>query len=172
MAVPLNTCTTIEQCGIVQFLWATGMAAKDIHKEMLPIYGEHCLSRQAVHNCVQKFSEGWTSIEDEHWVGQLVKEQCVHGSNSNHKNFILQVSRDLWNGGQVRIFAWRLCWKINVVCMLLSPFVSLQSQFVTYLLTFSHITSHFINLNTLWKWVVMFALGPLYARKRVLVYSG
>jgi hypothetical protein len=26
------------------------MAAKDIHKEMLPIYGEYCLSRQAVHN--------------------------------------------------------------------------------------------------------------------------
>ena len=24
------------------------MAAKDIHKEMLPMYGEHCLSRQAV----------------------------------------------------------------------------------------------------------------------------
>jgi hypothetical protein len=24
-------------------------AAKDIHKEMLPMYGEHCLSCQAVH---------------------------------------------------------------------------------------------------------------------------
>jgi len=23
------------------------MAAKDIHKEMLPMYGEHCVSRQA-----------------------------------------------------------------------------------------------------------------------------
>jgi len=30
------------------FLWAKDMAAKDIHKEMLPMYGEHCLSRQAV----------------------------------------------------------------------------------------------------------------------------
>jgi hypothetical protein len=26
------------------------MAANDIHKEMLPMYGEHCLSRQAIHN--------------------------------------------------------------------------------------------------------------------------
>jgi hypothetical protein len=42
------------------------MEAKDIHKEKLPVYGEHCLSRQAVHNWVQKFSEGRTSIEDEH----------------------------------------------------------------------------------------------------------
>jgi len=48
MAVPLNTCTTIDQRGVVQFSWAKDMAAKDIHKEMLPMYDEHCLSRQAV----------------------------------------------------------------------------------------------------------------------------
>jgi len=66
MAAPLSTCTTIEQRGIVLFLWAKKMEAKDIHKEMLPMYGEHSLSRQAVHNWVQKFSEGRTSTEDEH----------------------------------------------------------------------------------------------------------
>ena len=91
MAAPLNTCTTIEQRGVVRFLWAKGMAAKDIHKEMLPMYGEHCLSRQAVHNWVQKFSERRTSIEDEHRVGR----QCTRGSDSNHKNFMPQVSWDL-----------------------------------------------------------------------------
>jgi hypothetical protein len=38
MSAPLNTCTTIEQRG-VRFLWAENMdAAKDIHKEMLPIW--------------------------------------------------------------------------------------------------------------------------------------
>ena len=41
-----NTRTTIEQHGAVRFLWAKVMAAKDIHKEMLPMYGEHCLLRQ------------------------------------------------------------------------------------------------------------------------------
>jgi hypothetical protein len=46
------------------------MAAKDIHKQM---YGEHCLSRQAVHNLVQKFSAGGTSIEDEHRIGRPVE---------------------------------------------------------------------------------------------------
>jgi hypothetical protein len=41
MAAPLNTCTTIEQRGVVRFLWAKNMdSAKDIHKEMLPIWGE------------------------------------------------------------------------------------------------------------------------------------
>jgi hypothetical protein len=39
MAAPLNTCTTIEQRGVVRFLWTKNMdAAKDIHKEMLPIW--------------------------------------------------------------------------------------------------------------------------------------
>jgi hypothetical protein len=39
MAAPLNTCTTIEQRGVVRFLWAKNMdAAKDIDKEMLPIW--------------------------------------------------------------------------------------------------------------------------------------
>ena len=46
----VNVSTMIEECGVMQFLWAEDMAAKDIHKEMLPIYGEHCLSRHAVHN--------------------------------------------------------------------------------------------------------------------------
>jgi hypothetical protein len=36
--------------------------------------------------------------------------------------------------GQVFKFVWRLCWKINIVCMSLSPFDSFQSRFVTYLL--------------------------------------
>jgi hypothetical protein len=37
---------------------------------------------------------------------------------------------------RVTIDVWRLLWKINVVYMPLSPFVSFQSRFVTYLLTF------------------------------------
>jgi len=72
---PLNTCTTIERRGVVRFLWAKHMAAKDMHKEMLPMYGEHCPSRQAVHSWVQKFSEGRTSIEDEHRVGRITFRQ-------------------------------------------------------------------------------------------------
>ena len=64
------------------------MEAKDIHKEMLPMYGEHCQSRQVVHNWVQKFSEGRTSIEDAHpaversvrsWFRQQPKEFFAAG---------------------------------------------------------------------------------------------
>jgi hypothetical protein len=44
----------MEQRGVVQFLWAKDITAKGIHKEMLPMYGEHCLSRQAIHNWPSK----------------------------------------------------------------------------------------------------------------------
>ena len=73
MAAPLNTCTKIEQRGFVRFLWTYDMAAKDRHKEMLPMYGEHCLSLQVFHNWVQKFSELRTRSEDEHRVGRPVE---------------------------------------------------------------------------------------------------
>jgi hypothetical protein len=90
MTALLNTYTTTEQRGVMRFLWAKNMDARDIHREMLPMYGEHCLSRQAIHNLVQKFSEGRTSIEDELRAGRSAR-----GSDSNQKNFRPQVSRDL-----------------------------------------------------------------------------
>ena len=74
----MNTCTTIEQRGVMRFFFGGGakeMAAKDIHKEVLPMYAEHCLSRQAVPNWVQKFSEGRTTIEDERRVGRITFRQ-------------------------------------------------------------------------------------------------
>jgi hypothetical protein len=40
------------------FLWAKGLNANDIHKEVFPVYGGKCLSRKAIHNWVDKFSQG------------------------------------------------------------------------------------------------------------------
>ena len=86
MAASLNTRTTIEQRGVVWFLWEKDMAAKDIHKEMLPMYGEHCLSRQAV--LETNIFRGNAFLTMTRW-----NEQCACGSDSNHKNFTAQVSR-------------------------------------------------------------------------------
>ena len=135
MAASLNTCTTIEQRGVVCFLWEKSMEVKDIHTEMLPMYGEHCLLRQAIHNWVQKCSEGRTSIEDEHRAGRPVEIATPETFRQQPKRIL----RRRFPGtcetvGQVFKFVWRLCWKINVVCMSLSPFDSFQSRFVTYLL--------------------------------------
>ena len=88
MAAHLNTCTMIEQRGVVRFLWAKDMAAKNIHKEMLPVYGEHCLSSQAtLYNNIFQGNAFLTMTR--------LKELCARGSDSNHKNFTSQVSRDL-----------------------------------------------------------------------------
>jgi hypothetical protein len=73
MAAPLNKCTAIQQHGIVRFLWAKDMAAKGIHREMLPMYGKYSLSREAVHNWVHKFLAGRKSIKDEHRLGRSVE---------------------------------------------------------------------------------------------------
>ena len=88
MAAPLNTCTTLEQRGVVRLLWAEDMAAKDIHKEMLPMYGEHCLSL--------KQSSKTTSFGGHSFLTMTRwKQQRARGSDSNHKNFTPQVSSDL-----------------------------------------------------------------------------
>jgi hypothetical protein len=47
------------------FLWAKGLDTKDIHEEMFPVYGGKCLLRKAVHNWVDKFSQGrWKVAND------------------------------------------------------------------------------------------------------------
>jgi hypothetical protein len=52
IVVVLDECITGEQCSAVRFLWAKGLNAKDIHKEMFRVYGGKCLSRKAVHSWV------------------------------------------------------------------------------------------------------------------------
>jgi hypothetical protein len=42
----------------LNFLWARGLKAKDIHKETFPVYSGKRLSCKAVHNWVKKFSQG------------------------------------------------------------------------------------------------------------------
>jgi hypothetical protein len=37
MATVLEEYTTKEQCSVEHFLWAKGLSAKDIHKEMFPV---------------------------------------------------------------------------------------------------------------------------------------
>jgi hypothetical protein len=48
MATVLAGYTTEEQRSVVRFLWPKGLNAKDIHKEMFPVYVGKCLSHKAV----------------------------------------------------------------------------------------------------------------------------
>jgi hypothetical protein len=58
MATMLEECTTEEQRSVVRFLWAKGLDAKDIHKEMFPfMVGSVC--------CIKSFSLGGRSFADD-----------------------------------------------------------------------------------------------------------
>jgi hypothetical protein len=50
MATVLEVYTTKDKRYVVRFLWAKGLNASCIYKEMFPVYGGKCLSRKAVHN--------------------------------------------------------------------------------------------------------------------------
>jgi hypothetical protein len=53
---------TEDQRSVVRFLWAKGLDAKDIHKEMFPVYGGKCLPRRALRNLDEKFSQGRSKV--------------------------------------------------------------------------------------------------------------
>jgi hypothetical protein len=50
MATVIEKCTTEEQFSVLRFLWVKGPNARDIHKEMFPVYGGKCLSCKVAHN--------------------------------------------------------------------------------------------------------------------------
>jgi hypothetical protein len=65
MATVLEECTTKEQRSVVHFfLWTKWLKAKDIHKKMFPAYSKKCMSHKAVHNWVEKFSQGRSKVAD------------------------------------------------------------------------------------------------------------
>jgi transposase len=70
--------TTEERRCCAVFLWAKGLNAKDIHKEMCPVYGGKCLSRKAVHDWVEKFSQGCSKVAEDARPGEEVAEAAVH----------------------------------------------------------------------------------------------
>jgi hypothetical protein len=70
MANIFEECTTQEQRSVVSFLWAKGPSAKNIHNEMCPVYGGKCLSCKAVHNWVEKFSQGRLKVADDAQPGR------------------------------------------------------------------------------------------------------
>jgi hypothetical protein len=77
MAPVLEKCTAEEQRSVVLFLWAKGLNAKNIHREMFPVYGGKCLSRKAVHNWVEQFSPGRSTVADHSRTGGEVDETTV-----------------------------------------------------------------------------------------------
>jgi hypothetical protein len=58
MATVLEECNIGEQRFVMRFLWAKELNVKDIYKEMFALYNGKYLSRKAVLNWAEKFSQG------------------------------------------------------------------------------------------------------------------
>jgi hypothetical protein len=68
MATVLEEFATEEQLSLVRFLWEKGLNAKDFHKEKFPVYSGKYLWLKAVHNWIDKFSQGrskWQMMPDQ-----------------------------------------------------------------------------------------------------------
>jgi hypothetical protein len=96
MATMLEERITEEQRSVVLSLLAKGLNAKDIHKEIIPVYGGKCLSRKAVHSWVEKFSEGRSKITDdetEMWKCLIRRSVFISTYCINHGNDVLGLPR-------------------------------------------------------------------------------
>jgi hypothetical protein len=79
--------TTEEQGFVLRLLWAKGLDAADIHKKMCLAYGGKCLSRKAIHNWVEKFSQRRSRVSDDetevpNWLRQQSGDFCATGFDS------------------------------------------------------------------------------------------
>jgi len=65
----LQDCT-IEELGVVRFLWAEGVKRVEIHRHMLAQYGQSTMSQGKVYEWVERFKSGGTRVTDEGRYGQ------------------------------------------------------------------------------------------------------
>jgi hypothetical protein len=105
MAALLGDCTTEGQCSVVHFLWAKGLNAKDIHKEMFPVYAGKCSPRIAVHKLVANLSLiAEVEMDVWKWLRQQSKGFCAASFDTS----LLKAM------GQVYQCWWRICQEIYV----------------------------------------------------------
>jgi hypothetical protein len=118
------------------FLWARGLSAKDIHKEIFPVYGGKCLMRKAVHNWAEKFSQGRRGWNGAAEVAEttVTRLPCC-GFRRTDKAI-----------GQVYQCLWRVCREINAF---LQVRISHVLHFISIWDLFTDFPSH---LNYAFKW--------------------
>ena len=61
---PLQDCT-IEERGVVRFLWAQGVKPVEIHRRTLAQCGQSTMSQRKVYEWVERFKSGRTRVTDE-----------------------------------------------------------------------------------------------------------
>jgi hypothetical protein len=129
MATVLEEFTTEEHRSVMRFLWENGLNAKDILKEVFSVHGGKCLSRRAVHNWVEKFSQGPSKIADDGRSGAEVAATTVK------RLPCCEFRRTGKAMGQAYQCWWRICRDINVFSRFEYHTFYALYPFVSYLLT-------------------------------------
>jgi hypothetical protein len=104
------------------FLWSKGLNAKDIHKEIFPVYGGKCCGSQLGVKCFADDEEVETEVRK--WLRQQSKRFLCHGFRRTGKAI-----------GQVYKCWWRICREINVFSRFEYHMFYILYPFVIYLLT-------------------------------------
>lgn len=73
MAFTLQNSTIEEQRGVIRFLTAEGVKPANIHRRMLTVYGEGCVSDKSVRKWSARFRAGRESLVDDPRPGQANK---------------------------------------------------------------------------------------------------
>jgi hypothetical protein len=77
MATVLEKYNIEEHHSILRSLWELGLIAKDIPKELFPVYGGKCLSRKVVRDWIEQFSQERSKIADDARPGAEVAGTTV-----------------------------------------------------------------------------------------------
>jgi hypothetical protein len=85
MATVLEECFTEEQLSGMRFFVGKRTECKRYYIELFHVYGGKCLSRKAVHNWIETFSQG-------HWKVQYDARSGAELADNNHKTSTLRVS--------------------------------------------------------------------------------
>jgi hypothetical protein len=62
MEAPLSICTKKEMRRVIRFLFAVGVKTGKIIRRMQAQYGDNCLSRSKIHEWIDNFKKGRTSL--------------------------------------------------------------------------------------------------------------
>jgi hypothetical protein len=65
MEAPLSICTKEEMRGVIRFLFSEGFKPVEIIRRMQAQYDDNCLSRSKIHEWIDHFKKGRTSVCDE-----------------------------------------------------------------------------------------------------------
>jgi hypothetical protein len=109
-----------------EYLWQND---EDINKEIYPVYSGKCLSHKAVHNWVEKLSDGCSKVADDARPGAKVAETTV-------KRLLCRGFRRTGKAmGHVYQCWWRIYREINVFASFEYHIFYVLHPFVTYILS-------------------------------------